>query len=389
MNVKYFIYAIIAISSLATSGCGVFFGDEGIFRGRSSDYLGTGNVKEITLPEGTSARKTEPAYFIPNVHSLDEFGDEIVLYEYKIPLPEAIASDKDAIGVKIQKLSGKRWIFLDAPTSRVWPRAQSFLSEYGMSTEKNNAKTGEVITDWLKFKDDNDTFSKFRVRIEKGIHPGTTEINIRQVQLDAGSKESEIVWPEVSQDPAREKWFIDQLSAELAEGLNDNTASLMGQNVGGEVKVGYALANNDPMLELRLPLARARATVAHALNKEGFLLWNDDASTGLYYAGYISPEENSGMFSWMIPDKKVDKKPKYPMSKVITHLDSSPDVKKTFAHLDSAVGYGKPLKKAKGYLVVTHLNEGKVSVVIRDHMGKRLPKAQAKAMLRIIRRNLI
>lgn len=390
MNVKPFIYVSLIISSLAISGCGVFFGEEGVFRGRSSDYLGTGAIKDVSLPEGMTAKETEPAYYIPKVHSLDEFGDEVVLYEYEIPLPEAIASDKDTIGVKIQKLAGERWIFLDAPTSRVWPRAQAFLSEYGISTEKNNAKSGEVITDWLKFKDETDIYSKFKVRIEKGIHPGTTEISVRQVQAETGSEAHTVSeWPNKSQNPEREKWFIDELAAALAEGINDNTASLMGQNVGGEVKVGYGLLNDDPILKLRLPKVRARATVAHALNKEGFLLWEDDVNTGLYYTGYVAPEENDRWYSWFVLDKKVDETPRYPLEKVLAHLENSADVQSTFAHIAGSVGYGKSLKKAKGYLVVTHERDGLVFVVVRDHRGERLPKDTAKGMLRVIRRNLI
>ncbi|WNO09809.1 outer membrane protein assembly factor BamC [Teredinibacter sp. KSP-S5-2] len=389
MNFQFVFRVLILSSIFQLAGCSVFFGDDGIFRGRSKDYLRTGDIKPVEVPEGMSSRTLESEYYIPAVKAVDEFGDPVQLLEYEVPQPEAIASDKESIGVKIQKLAGKRWIFLDAPTSRVWPRAQSFLSQFGVETERSNARSGLIETAWLKFKDDPDNYSKFKVLIEKGIHPQTTEIRVVQVQRVKEKLQAEAIdWPEASDNPERESILLNELAGALAESINDNTASLMGQNVGGVEKAGFRVEGSEPVLSLSLPLVRARATVAHSLTKEGYALWGEDAETGLYYVGYLPPVEDEGFWGWMWPDEKLPKKPRYTLKEITQHLADTNEVKSAFAHIPS-VGYGSPLKKAQGYLVITSLQDGQILVKIRDHRGQPLPRAQAKAQLRVIRRNLI
>ena len=182
--------------------------------------------------------------------------------------------------------------------------------------------------------------------------------------------------------------MLDELAGILAESVNNNSASLLGQNVGGDVKVDFLTVDNEPTMRLRLPLVRARATVAHALQREGFKLWDESVENGIYYAGFDENfKEDRGWFSSLFHNDIPDK-PRYPLNEVMQHLSESPESRALFDQFKDAK-FAEPLKKAKGYLVVMTGSGRSMDVVIRNARGEYIAREEAKSFLRTIRRNLI
>nr|MBX2857206.1 outer membrane protein assembly factor BamC [Cellvibrionaceae bacterium] len=190
---SYLVFVII--SSHLLSGCSTFFGDEGVFRSRQKDYLRAAPVSPMTVPGDKVTRPMVTIYDVPEINANDEFGDAYQLQDYEIPRPNPMA-DKGEVGVKIQKLGSERWIFLNASTSQVWPRTQNFMSEYNLQVVASNASAGLIETGWLRFKNDAETKTRYRVSLEKGIHPETSEIHILQMQRPESFPEEDTpVWP--------------------------------------------------------------------------------------------------------------------------------------------------------------------------------------------------
>ena len=127
MRNSLFLGLVLALA-LLLQGCGVFFGKEGLFRGKHKDYLGSGSIKPLALPEGSQSRQMIDLYEIPESSAKDEFGDPIELENYKVPRPKAIKSAQSETGVKIKRLAGDEWIFLDAPVTQIWPRTQNLCN---------------------------------------------------------------------------------------------------------------------------------------------------------------------------------------------------------------------------------------------------------------------
>ncbi|WP_158658048.1 outer membrane protein assembly factor BamC [Agarilytica rhodophyticola] len=373
---------------LTFSGCTALYGDKGIFRGKSKDYLEAGAIRPMVVPKGMNNRPLVELYEIPNVSPRDEFGDLIGLEEYEVPRPVAINTEKGKVGVKLQKLGEHKWIFLNASTSQVWPRTQNFFSQFGIQVLVSNPAIGLIETGDVAFKDDDATKSRFRVFIEKGVHPETTEVHILQIERPADQvANTDITWPEISHNVKRERQLLDELANTLATNVNNNSASLLGQNVGGSLKVEFLKDKREPTMRLRLFEERARATVAHALERDGFVLWDESVDKGLYYVGFDPDADKQGMFSrWF--KGGLPKTAPHPINTLVQHLAADEEVQNKFAEVDG-VAYGEQLPKSIGFLVMVDSSGKTTDVVVRNARGQRIAPARAKELLRIIRKNLI
>jgi len=376
------------------TACSFIGGDKGMFRDRSKDYLGSGAIKPIVIPPHLKSKPLNTAFVIPNVNAKDEFGDAVQISEYVVPRPEAIAEDEAELGVKIQSLGGDRWIFLNVPTSQVWPQTQSFLSENNVPPVKSYPSEGVIETNWVTFKDDPSTKSRYRLHIQKGIHPDTTEIHVTQAQFDANELPIfglNFEWPEQSHDAEREKWLTDELAAVLALGVSNSAASLMGQAVGGSVKANLGRYKGEPVLRLDLPAVRANASLLHAVKADQFVMYDAIQNEGVFYVGYPYIPKKTGFFSKLAFWRGYQgARPTSPFSieNVLSQLSDKPEVKETFSGVSSAAFTASP-KNIDGYLIIVHAVGNGFVAKVRSAQGEKLDDASAKGILRLLRTRLI
>ncbi len=360
-----------------------------IFRDRSEDYQRTGSIKPIRLPEGVKSVPLEPLYPIPEVHEQEAAFYDLKTDGFVVPRPEPMSAEAEKSKIKIQKVGDRRWILAEAPTSQVWPLTQSFLSRVGIDVAQSVPAVGLVQTDWVVFKVDESTKSQFQIRIEKGLRPDSTEIHVLQHQAPAAAA-SLGAWPAKSTDPAREAWMIEELANALAVDIENKAASLLGQAVGGEVKAELFMDGAEPALRLRLPASRAWATVAHAVTREGYLLWDEDNNRNLFYVQF---QDHTKRRNWFVrlftfePASAAKKSP-YKLNDLLTHLAPKEEARALLGDRPG-VAFGEPLEKGLGFLIVLDTKGGETIVRVRDHRGLKLDLADNKRMLAVIRRNLI
>jgi outer membrane protein assembly factor BamC len=373
--------------------CGMLKSEDGMFRDRDKDYLRTNVTEEMKVPGDMESRPISPLYPVPEVHAVDEFGDPVDMRDYEVPRPDAVNADEQFAGVKLQKLGGRRWISLAASTSQVWPRTQSFLTSADLGVVAADARQGVIETDWVQFKDEVDKKMRFRILLEKGVQPETTEIHIRNVEYDLDEEVAQpFSWPELSMNDTREEWMVRELANHLAASINNASASLLGQNVGGPLKANFLQAAAEPTLRLSLPEDRAWATIVHSAKQETFRVWGSDRNQGVIYLRYSDDfVKKCGFFcrlSFKSGRDKVDEKPRYEMEKILQHLSGSSHVRALFDGREG-VAYGSSLKKAEGYLLVVSFEGDYTDVVLRDHRGRVLPVREGKRLIKILRKNLI
>lgn len=387
---------------LLTTSCSTFFGDSGVFRSRGKDYLQSGPIKPVAVPGDMQVTSLEELYYVPPVVVEDEFGDRLELGDYEVPRPRPFTTDKSGIAVKIQSQLERRWIFLNASTSQVWPQTQSFLSSNGFDVEHSDANRGIIETGWMQFKNDPTTKSRFRIEIEKGIHPETTEVHVRQVELPMSEEPAaDFVWPEVSTNAEREKFVVDNLAQALAANVDNKAASLMGQNVGGRDRIQYGSYKNEPQLQIRLPWQRAYASLAASVKSDNFDYWDQDGDRRLFYLDYRpdAGEKKKGFFRklafWSSDDEgegNGKSKAPYSLEEILKQLDDKPAVRNLFGDMPG-VNFGEGLPNGKGYLLVvqTSMEDGEEvqGVIVRDFRGRKLPAKESKEVLRQLRSNLI
>lgn len=374
---------LLAISlTLPLSGC--------IFRDRSQEYQRSGSIKEITLPEGVSSVPLEPLYPIPEVREQESttFYD-IRTDGFVVPRPEPISAAGEKARIKIQKVGDRRWILIDAPAAQVWPLTQSFLSRSGIEVAESSPNTGLVVTDWVIFKSDPQIKNQYRIRIEKGLRPESTEIHILQRHADVDAKDV-APWGGKSLNVERESWLLEELANALAGDIDNKAASLLGQSVGGQVKAELFIDGTEPAMRLRLEHSRAWASLAHALTQEGYILWDESADQRVFYAQFLDPAKKRNWFIrlFTFEPKSNAKERRYPLNEILANLAPKEEVRSLFNGV-SSVAFSDGLEDAFGYLVVLQREGGDVVVKIRDARGLRINLADNKRMLSILRRNLI
>ncbi len=388
-------------------GCSSLFGPDGYFRNRGHDYLRADVVEPMKVPEAIETTHIEQLYVIPPVAE-----DEMVYSStFEVPRPLPMADNVLDEKIKIQSLSERRWILVNAQPTEVWPQVRSFLASNNLNVIYTNASEGVMETSWLKFQDNTSTKDKYRIKIDAGIQPQTTEVHVLHMSMPWETPgHGQVNWPVRSVDAEREAWMLDELAATLANNVQSGqAASLLAQTIGVSDRVKLGADNGEPILQLMLDYPRAWATVGHALDSRAFERWEEDDAVGVFYVDYEKPndeeevveEETKGFFGRLFDfggadeegenaeSKRSGSASPYALSEVLAHLqlEDTPENRKIFSSVAS--GTSEPLKNVPGYLVVVRGWDNEVQVRVRDAYARPLDSRKAKEILKLIRLNLI
>ncbi|MBU2885021.1 outer membrane protein assembly factor BamC [Gilvimarinus agarilyticus] len=371
---------------LLVSACGVFGGDDGYFRNRGGDYQKADKIAPIKVPEGMSDQRLGKLYPIPPLIETD--FEQTTSYDNDVPRPEPLATNLMQENIKIQRLGEERWMLMNVSPGEVWPRVRSFLNENNVDVASADISRGLIDSHWLQFKTDLSTIDRYRVQIDQGVQPETSEIHILH-QSVAGDKPPESAeWPQASTSKERESWLLDEMAAALAADATLGGTSLLAQAIGGEAKSGLVVEASEPVMKLRLNEARAKATLFHAMKENGFAIYDSAAGQDVYYLHFESPEaEDEGWFSgWFSGDEKIVHESPYTVEQLLTQVPSG-DAFVT-APL-SAPEKESQFPDAPGYLLFVKGGSGDYTIHLRDAYGKRLEPRLARQLLTVLRTNLI
>lgn len=384
-------YGYLVCLSASLSGCGVFFGDDGVFRNRENDYLKADNLPPLVLPAGTNKEALGELYPIPPI-SASDFGYDATASEYDVPRPMPLSANMLQDNVKIQRVGEKSWILVNAAPGELWPRVRNFLNTNNLSATRADLKQGIIETGWLQFKSDLNSQDRYRLQIDQGIQPETSEIHITHMSVPGAAKPTqELEWPTKSMNAEREKWLMDDLAANLASDSTEGGTSMMAQAIGGNVaaKAALGMYKNEPVMTLKLDKTRTMATIAYAAKRDGFQLFESDASTGMFYVHYKNLEDAKP--GWFKRFFHIGSNPKpattpYKLEQVTANMLQG-EAFETAPYSDR--DEEKKLKDAPGYMVVVTGKSGDYMVRVRDPYGKRLKPREARELITRLRKNLI
>lgn len=384
------LYCLLVGMSLFLSGCGTFFGEDGVFRDREEDYLKAGSIEPLQVPDHLQAGHLGERYRVPALTREDRAYAQD-LEEFEVPRPEPLSASALREQVKIQKLGEERWILVNVEPAELWPQIRAFLADNGLEVASTDTELGLMQTRWLSFKDDPDRIDRYRIRIERGVQPDTSEIHVLHMNLDREEATQAQLnsWPEQSSSAERESWMVDELAATLAAqdlGTAGGT-SLIAQNIGGEVKAGIDNVDGEPLLRLELNRPRAMATLTHAAQQEGFAIYDSASDEGFFYLGYREPEGEPGWLASLFGADGDNPPPETPYS-LAELRDALPSG--LLANPSQAEVAEERLPDAPGYLlVVTNEGSGAVEARLRTPYGERLSPRRTRELLAILRQNLI
>ena len=384
-------YGCLACLGFSLSGCGIFFGDNGVFRNRENDYLKSDSLPPLVLPANVNKEALGELYPIPPISAAD-FGYDATGSEFDIPRPMPLSANMLQDNVKIQRVGENSWILVNAAPGELWPRVRNFLTANNLSVARADLKQGIIETTWLQFKTDLNSQDKYRLQIDQGVQPETSEIHITHVSVQSATKPTDdAVWPLKSVSAEREKWMLDELAATLASDTTEGGTSLLAQGIGSNssAKATLGMLKNEPMMTLKLDKTRAMATVAYAVKRDGYQLFESDSNTGVFYVYYKNVEDaKPGWFRRFFHiglNPKPEKTP-YSIEQISANMLQG-EAFETAPYSDR--DKEKLLKDAPGYVLVVTGKEGDYIIRARDPYGKRLKPREARELLTVLRKNLI
>jgi outer membrane protein assembly factor BamC len=374
-------------ASVSLSGCSFMFGDKGPFRDRDGDYRKADSIKPLELPPGVRTEAIGELYPIPAI-TTSEFGYDVE-GQYDVPRPMPVAVNNEEELVKIQRIGEETWILVNAAPGEVWPRVRNFLNANTLPVGRADIARGLIETNWLQFKADLSSYDRYRLQIDQGVQPDTTEIHVKHMSVPATSKPSaDLAWPKTSSDTEREKWMLDELAASIASSATTGATSFLAQDIGGSVKANLSMLNGEPQMTINLDRVRTLATLGYAAKRDGFTTFESDSTAGLFYVQFERPEDvKPGWIKRMvgIKEAKVPTTP-YTLDQLKTNLPEG-------AALDNAPQSDRKKEKvnpkAPGYLIVVTGVDGNYVVRIRDPYGKQLSPTVSRELLTVLRKNLI
>lgn len=286
----------IAALCVGLTGCGWLTGPDGFFRDRSGDYRKVSEEPKLNLPEQTPDNRIVDLLVVPEANQKLKQNDDS---GFKAPIPPRIGAHQNENLIRVQKLGDQRWMLVNMPPEKLWPRIRDFLLVNRVPLTEEKAESGLLETNWLLHDQDQSVRERYRFVIEQGVQRETAEIHILQAQ-QARAESTPMPWPSASTNVGREKWMIDQIADFMINTASRPSVSLLAQGLSGEPRLSFSDINNDPKLLLQLPYNRAWASVAHSLKKAEFKIDDVNRDAGYLLVTYLpapSDSDQPGMFA--------------------------------------------------------------------------------------------
>ena len=297
-----------------------------------------GQLPPLEVPPDLTKPGADERYAVPEANArgtatFSEYSRERGAQRSAGPGSNAVLPQLD--NAKIQRDGNQRWLVVKGTPEQVWQTVKDFWQEAGFTVNIEIPAAGVMETDWaenrarvdagtirnvlsrmLDFAYSSAERDKFRVRIERGAEPGTTEIFIshrgmEEVYSQAMTAEQAYTrWQPRPPDPLLEAQMLGRLMLRFGVDTQRAQAQLAAP---ATVPPRAALVkgdNGERTLTLEDQFDRAWRRVGLALDRVGFTVEDRDRSQGLYYVRYIDPQidnksaEKPGLWARMFGDSK-------------------------------------------------------------------------------------
>ena len=245
--------------------------------------------------------------------------------------------------LSFQRDGDQRWLLIQSSPQQVWPKVVDFWRSNGLLLVEQDPSIGVMKTDWLESRADikmgtlteffrkavgglysSATRDQFRVRLEPGLEPGTTELYLthrgmeeKLVENVSGQADT-TYWTPRPNDPGIEAAMLRSLMIHL--GVTKEQAERITAEPEENLPRSRLVKSDDASaLYIREGCARAWRLTGVALDRVGFAVEDRDRSAGTYFVRYnqlqSDKEKKKGFFSklafWSDDDEEIDDSVQY------------------------------------------------------------------------------
>jgi outer membrane protein assembly factor BamC len=211
---------------------------------------------------------------------------------------------------------------IQAEPEEVWPRARDFWMQQGILIKMEDPRVGIIVTEWAENRADIPqgpirnilgkvldqaysaaTRDQYRVRLEEGVAPGTTELYLthRGVEevVTGSATDATTTWKPRPSDPELEAEMLKRLVIFL--GVEEQKAQAMiARQAAPRARARLVSNDTETLLIIGEDFSRAWRRTGVALDRVGFAVEDRNRSDGIYYVRYSDPlsgQNDEGLLS--------------------------------------------------------------------------------------------
>jgi outer membrane protein assembly factor BamC len=362
---RFFKVVAIALAGvLLTSACSSMSGN------KKADYKKARTTESLEVPPDLTATSINQAPDLPNAAgtSLSEMTKTAPAAGTSTVLPEK--SD-----IRLERDGNEQWLLIQADPSQVWPKVREFWMQQGFLIKMEDPRLGILETGWnenradipsdiirntlgkvLDFVYSAATRDQFRVRLENGATPGTTELYLTHRGMEevvtGTAEDRSTMWKPRPPDPELEAEMLKRLMVFLGVDEEKAKTQLAAQS---QVQSRAELVSDSSgiMLIDKEDFSRAWRRTGVALDRVGFAVEDRNRADGVYFVRYNDPlgGEEKGLLS-----------------------------KLAFWSSDE--------EKAKQYRIVLQAQGPETHIIVRNEQGEREKSSTAKRILTLLEEQL-
>ena len=226
--------------------------------------------------------------------------------------------------IKVEREGEDRWLVIKAPADAVWDKLLDFWQENGILLDQQDPTIGVMETTWLENKAnvssgfitdfiqgffegayDAGIRDRFRIRLERGEEPGTTELYLVHFGMEqdfvtgATNEEDQIYWKIRPRDPGLEAIMLNKLMVYMGLAEEEAKARLAAAKEMKGVQSRLVKGGDGVALLVSEPFSKAWRLTGLALDRVGFVVEDRNRSRGIYYVRYNDPMKGSEKGGWL------------------------------------------------------------------------------------------
>jgi outer membrane protein assembly factor BamC len=244
--------------------------------------------------------------------------------------------------VEVLRDGDERWLIIQAAPEAVWPKVVEFWQSNGILLQQQDPTVGIMQTAWLENRADikqdfitdavrsvfdglyeAGTRDQYRVRLERGAEPGTTELYLthfgmeEELAVSPAGETEQSVWIPRGRDPGLEAVMLRRLMVFLGESTDRADQLLATGAANPQDRTRLIQRGDATSLLINESFSQAWRLAGLALDRVGFAVEDRDRSSGIYYVRYNDPAAAAKDEGWLSKlafwsdNSNVDKKNRY------------------------------------------------------------------------------
>jgi outer membrane protein assembly factor BamC len=268
------------------------------------DYKKSEVTRSLEVPPDLSSKTINDAPASLDAATYSEYGDKTTDVRDSAVLPAQS-------NMRVERDGNQQWLVVRGTPAQVWPRVKEFWLQEGFLIRMEDPRVGIIETGWSENRADipqgpirnilgkvidavysSATRDQYRVRLENGTQPGTTEVYLThrgmQEVVKGGAVDGTPVWEPRATDPELEAEMLKRLMVYM--GVEENKAQVMlAQQSGRKERAQLVSDDSGAMLIVYEDFSRAWRRTGVALDRVGFAVEDRNRSEGTYYVRYSDP----------------------------------------------------------------------------------------------------